>query len=190
MAYDNIAVAVLAAGQGKRFGGDKLSAELDGQPIGLHAAKMLASMGFGWQFAICGRTLSGQFAAIGFASVINEEPEVGQSLSLHLATEAALKTDAEALLICLADMPFVSAGHIGALIAECARANGVIASTDGATAMPPALFPRACWPALRETIGDTGARSLLAQARLVAAPPPSLIDIDTQQDLAAARAAL
>ena len=190
MAYDNIAVVVLAAGQGKRFGGDKLSAELDGQPIGLHAAQMLASMGFGWQFAICNRALSRQFVTFGFAPVINEDPEVGQSRSLHLAIESALKTDAEALLVCLADMPFVSADHIGALIAEWGRANGVIASTEGTMKMPPALFPRAYWPALLETKGDSGARHLLAKARLVSALPQSLIDIDTQEDLAAASAAL
>ncbi len=190
MAYDNIAVALLAAGQGKRFGGDKLLADLGGSPLGLHAATTLSNIGFGWRFAICGSSIAKPLAEMGFQIVLNDDPDGGQSRSLHLAVVAAQATDASALLVCLADMPFVKATHVHALVAEGDHINGIIASTNGANAMPPALFPRAYWPDLLNAKGDSGARAFLPQAKLVLAPPETLIDIDTPQDLAGAAARL
>lgn len=190
MDYADIAVAVLAAGQSKRFGGDKLRADLHGQPLGLCAAQMLVKLGFGWRFAICGPTLAVPFALIGYEPIINHTPELGQSRSLHLAFAAAQKTSADFLMICLADMPCVSADHIVAIIEKAAHHDGVVASSNGHNAMPPAIFPRSIWPVILETTGDAGARSFLKSAMLVHASPETLIDIDTPVDLAAARAAL
>jgi molybdenum cofactor cytidylyltransferase len=89
------------------------------------------------------------------------------------------------LLVCLADMPFVTAAHIAAMVAKMGEHDGIIASHNGAQAMPPALFPRTFWPQLLETKGDSGARSLLVDALHIQTPPETLIDIDTVQDLAA-----
>jgi molybdenum cofactor cytidylyltransferase len=190
MAYANIAVALLAAGQGERFGGDKLSADLGGVQLGLRAVHMLSDMGFGWQFAICGASFTGSLKEAGFDPIINDQPQLGQSHSLHLAIAAAEQTSAEALLVCLADMPLIYAGHITAIIQESKSRDGIIASSNGTTAMPPALFPRSYWPALLETTGDAGARGFLKDAAQIYAPPETLIDIDTREDLAAACASL
>lgn len=181
MDYANIAVAVLAAGQGSRFGSDKLMADLDGIPLGLHIAHTIGSMVFGWRFAVCakGAALAQHFAVLGFESIDNAAPDKGQSRSLHLAVHAAEATRAKALLITLADMPFVSAGHIAKLAAH----NDLAASHDGHQPMPPALFPRSCWPDLLATSGDSGARALLRRAKLVTAPPHELRDIDVAADL-------
>lgn len=177
----DIAVAVLAAGQSRRFGSDKLIADLGGTPLGLHIAKTVASMRFGWRFAICpsGAALAQQFSQLGFETIENDTPENGQSHSLHLAVRATEATGAKALLILLADMPFVSETHIAAVIAQ----GGLSASTDCQKAMPPALFPRAYWPDLHQTSGDSGARALLANAKLVNAHPHELRDIDVAADM-------
>ncbi len=82
-------------------------------------------------------------------------------------------------------MPFLVAAHINALIAACD--NDIIASVDGGQSMPPAIFPRSTWPLLLDTKGDAGARQILAQARYLAAPIGSLLDIDTPDDLAASK---
>ncbi len=188
MAYANIAVALLAAGQGRRFGGDKLSAELDGAPLGLRTARVLADIGFGNMFAVCkDASLTSDLTSLGFHILHNDMPDMGQSHSLHIAVRAAQQTPAQELLICLADMPFVSADHIANIIAKMAEHDGIIASHNGTQTMPPALFPRSSWPQLLETKGDVGARSLLAGALLLPAPPETLIDIDTATDLAAAQ---
>lgn len=177
----DIAVAILAAGQSKRFGSDKLMADLEGSALGLHIAKTVAPMGFGWRFAICLKdaALKQRFAGLRFETVQNDGPENGQSHSLHLAVHAAEATGAKALLIFLADMPFVSEAHIANIVTQ----DGFVASTDGRKPMPPALFPRAHWPDLLQTSGDSGARTLLANAKLVAAPPRELHDIDVAADM-------
>jgi molybdenum cofactor cytidylyltransferase len=177
----DIAVAVLAAGQARRFGSDKLMAELDGAPLGLHIGRTLAQMEFGWCFAICaqGSPIEQQYAALGFAVIENATPDSGQAGSLHLAVKAAEKTQASALLVVLADMPFVTARHI----ARIAASNGLTASHDGNAPMPPALFPRSFWPELLATEGDTGARTLLGGAKIIMAPPKELHDIDLPADL-------
>jgi molybdenum cofactor cytidylyltransferase len=182
-----IAVVVLAAGRGVRFGSDKLMVELNDAPLGLHVAQTLAPMGFGWRFAVCSQSaaLVQHFSEAGFEIIVNDSPEAGQAHSLHLAVKAAMATDAKALLVALADMPFVSAGHIAALVAG--YDGKIAASTDGSARMPPAIFPRASWPELLATVGDAGARGLLEGARLIAAPALKLRDIDTPADLPASK---
>lgn len=181
MACADIAAVVLAAGQAKRFGSDKLAEPLDGLPVGLHIAETLAPLGFGWRFAVCqkGAALAQHFSAMGFAVIQNTAPQEGQARSLHLAVLAAERTNANALLVTLADMPFVTRSHIAAVTAGA----GLTASSFGSAAMPPALFPRAMWPLLLATNGDTGARALLRDARLVIAPADELRDIDVAGDL-------
>ena len=96
-----------------------------------------------------------------------------------------MRTDAQALLIALADMPFVHAAHVEALIA--ADTDNVVASFDGNQPMPPAIFPRGRWPDLLATAGDAGARHILASAEKLTAPAGTLCDIDTADDLAASK---
>lgn len=186
-AYADIAVVVLAAGQGVRFGSDKLLVEIDGQLLGLKAAKKLMEIPFGCHFAVCrtGSVLAEQLAHLGFMVVPNDAPECGQSHSLHLAVQAAITADAKALLVALADMPFVSTAHLTALVA--AYGGKITASTDGRSSMPPAIFPRQSWPDLLATSGDAGARVLLKNAAVVRCTESELRDIDTPADLPASK---
>ena len=181
--YADIALVVLAAGQGMRFGSDKLMADIDGTPMGLHITRTLAPMTFGWRIAVAGKgsALVQHFSAAGFDVIANKSPEKGQAHSLHLAVKAATAMDAKALLVVLADMPFVSADHIAALVAGCH--DDIVASSDGIAPMPPVIFPREVWPELLATSGDFGARDLLHDAKLVTAPLTELRDIDVPADL-------
>ncbi len=182
-AYADIAVALLAAGRGVRFGSDKLLARIDGEPLGLKVANTLTELDFGYRFAICKTDgdLSVWYARLGFCVITNDEPESGQAHSLHLAVKAAITTEATALLVMLADMPFVSTRHLTALVA--AYKCSIIASTNDVTPMPPAIFPRERWSDLLATSGDTGARELLKGASVIAAPTAELRDIDIRADL-------
>lgn len=186
-AYADIAVVLLAAGQGARFGSDKLLAKIEGEAMGLKAARTLAAISCGYYFVVSrpGSNLIDQYSNLGFRVIPNDGPEEGQARSLHLAVKAAMETDAKALLIALADMPFVSTAHLAALASACD--GQIIASSDGQYSMPPAIFPRATWPELLSTSGDSGARALLKGARVVSACPVELRDIDTQADLSASK---
>jgi len=181
MRVGDVAVALLAAGQGRRFGSDKLLAPIDGVPMGLHIARTLDAFDFAARFVVCaaGSPLAAEFQQLGFSTLINENPHNGQASSLHIAIRAAENTDAQALLVVLADMPFVTPAHIQSII-NCGR---LAASHDGSAAMPPALFPRASWPSLSAAQGDAGGRALLSTATLVPAPPSELRDIDVVADL-------
>lgn len=188
-AYADIAVALLAAGRGLRFGSDKLLAEIEGEPLGLRPARTLIGLTFASHIAVCRHEseLAGHYKIFGFDVVSNDRPEKGQAHSLHLAVKAAMLSEAKALLVALADMPFVSATHLTALVAGYDGA--ITASTNGGTPMPPAIFPRDVWPDLLATSGDAGARDLLKAAKLVAAPEGELHDIDTSADLPASKSA-
>lgn len=187
MEAKQVAIAVLAAGNARRFGADKLMADLDGAPLGLRAAHTLAGMDAVAHFAVCQpkAVIAEHYTQAGYVVVENPDVNLGLSGSLHLAVAAAAKTQAHALLIALADMPFITPSHINALIQACD--GEILASSDGNQPMPPAIFPRSSWPFLLETTGDAGARQILARARSLAAPIGSLRDIDTPNDLAASK---
>ncbi|MBL0923827.1 MAG: nucleotidyltransferase family protein [Sphingomonadaceae bacterium] len=181
MACAEIAVALLAAGRARRFGSDKLMVSFQDMPLGLQIAHRACALECGWRFAICSSDapITPYYAALGFAVIANDEPDRGQAHSLHFAVRAAQTTTASALLVLLADMPFVTQDHLRAIVAT----GGLAASTDGKATMPPALFPRDMWPALLTATGDSGARHLLRDARLIEASASELRDIDVVADL-------
>ena len=182
----NIAIALLAAGASTRFGGNKLEADFRGRMLGLAAAETIAGMRFGWQFAVCGpksAKLVSPLEAMGFKVIHNDTPEAGLSRSLGLAVNAAEATEAVALLICLADMPFVMSAHLKSLTEAFHTTGTAAASTRDSQPMPPAIFPRAQWAELKATEGDRGARGLIAKAVQVEAPAAMLADVDQPSDL-------
>ncbi len=187
MRAKDVAIVLLAAGNARRFGGDKLMADFEGAPLGVRAAHELVSVAAAAHFAVClpDALIAAHYTRLGFDIVENSNPGIGLSGSLHLAVEAAMRTSAQALLIALADMPFVQAAHVEALIAACT--DNVVASFDGNQPMPPAIFPRSHWPDLLATAGDAGARHILAHAEKLTAPAGTLCDIDTPDDLAASK---
>ena len=184
----NIALAVLAAGRGSRFGGRKLEAVIDGVMIGTMTAARLAALDFGARFVVANpahTALIEAFVALGFTAIANDQPDAGLSRSVSLAAQAAQNGDADALLICLADMPNVPAQHITAMANAFGDATRIIASSVQGAAMPPALFPRAHFARLAALTGGGGAKPMLAGATLIEADAWSMADVDTVDDLAA-----
>lgn len=181
MRVGDVAVVILAAGQGRRFGSDKLLAPINGVPMGLHIARSLEMIDFAARFVVCSvaSPLAAEFAVLGFQLLGNDDPARGQASSLHIAVRAAEATTARALLVVLADMPFVTPEHVLSVV----QVGRFAASHNGTAAMPPALFPRDMWPSLRAAEGDRGARWLLSGADPVHAAPSELRDIDVAADL-------
>jgi molybdenum cofactor cytidylyltransferase len=184
----NIALAVLAAGRASRFGGRKLEAAIDGVMIGTMTAARLAGFDFSARLVVVDPAhiaLINQFAALGFTPIANDQPDAGLSCSVSLAAQAAQSSDADALLICLADMPNITSEHIAAMASAFGDAPQVIASSVQGVAMPPALFPRAHFARLAALSGSEGAKPMLAGAMLIEADAWSMADVDTVDDLAA-----
>ncbi|HWU18935.1 MAG TPA: nucleotidyltransferase family protein [Devosia sp.] len=186
---DTIAIIVLAAGLSTRFGaGNKLLADLRGRPLADHIASTIAPLPFAAKFAVCPADLpelGTLFAQRGFSVLSNPDNAAGQSTSLRLGVEAADKIGADAVLICLADMPFVTSEHLLTLADRLKDGSTHTASAiENGPSMPPAIFARHHFPALLQTSGDRGARDLLRSANQLIVPARQLADYDTLEDFA------
>ena len=91
-------------------------------------------------------------------------------------------------IVALADMPRVTAAHVHRLFDASEGRTTVVASSDGRSPKPPALFGRDQFRALEQLAGDAGARDLVRGGRHVIAPPAELIDVDTPEELEQLRA--
>jgi len=177
------AVVLLAAGLSRRYGAvGKLVADYRGRPLALHVADTLGAVSLSQRIAVC-RSGDDDLAAMlrgrGFGVVLNPDSARGMASSLALGIEAVR---GDAVIVCLADMPEVSIGHLEAVI-EAGRHAGIAASAIvGGPPMPPAYFARAHFTELLQLEGDQGARSLLGMAPLVIAAAPELADIDKPDD--------
>lgn len=183
-APSSIAAVVLAAGLSTRFGGDKLLHPHAGKPLAAHIAETLAAMPLGHRLAICPPEPSPRvelFRDRGFEIITNPEPQRGMASSLALGAQRAIDLGADALLVCLADMPNVTADHLLRLIATT-EASDTAATQFAGTRSPPAIFTRQLFAELAALSGDHGARHLLAQAALIEAPSELARDFDTPAD--------
>lgn len=186
IAADAVAVILLAAGLSTRFGpSNKLVEPLDGLPLGLHAARTLGSLPFAARIVVT-RDGKPDFGSYGFTPVINPTPDTGQSGSIRLGLVQARLAAPEAVLIALADMPFMPVAHVEAMMARFEQSHPIVGSWDGEAACPPALFGRPLFDALEALGGDRGAGALLRGATLVAAAGGELADMDTLADFASA----
>jgi len=183
------AVAVLAAGQSRRFGpSDKLAASFQGKRLGELACQTLAELDFAYRWVIASRAdhpCGPSWQEAGFAIAVNAQAASGIGSSVALAATLALDANADGLLIALADMPLVASDHYQALLARAAAIGpgAIVASSANGVRMPPAAFGRDRLTALATMTGEVGARALLHQAEAVACAPDLLIDIDTAQAL-------
>ncbi len=183
---DDIAGILLAAGASSRFGSDKLTANFRGKPLVSYAAEALAGAKLEHVIAICRNNIDVKqlFEWRNYKTILNTCGQKPLSTSIKLGLEALAESEASAALIMLADMPLVTTTHLNALTAAFRAKPGLYASGDGDLRSPPAIIPRALWPEILAEGGDQGARGLLKHAQIIAAPPGTLSDIDTVDDLA------
>lgn len=175
---------MLAAGLSARFGGDKLLHPYRGRPLAAHIAGTLAALPLARRIAVCpaaDASRAALFLAGGFDIVENPDPGRGMGSSLALGARRALALGVQGLLVCLADMPNVTARHLAALFAT-ARTADVVATSAGNMPGPPALFAAERLPELARITGDRGARDLLANAALVEASADLVRDFDRPED--------
>jgi molybdenum cofactor cytidylyltransferase len=182
-----VLIAILAAGRGRRFGADKLSADCAGQPLGSYALNAARATGLPIIWISASHPVPAH--SIGWTPpdceiIINDEAEHGMGSSVARAAQIAQQRAASALLILLADMPLVSTALITQLLRQDAPA--AYRHTKGNPG-PPALFHAAIFPKLAQLSGDKGASSLLLslpELTLLNAAKGELADVDSPEDLA------
>ncbi|MGH9245581.1 MAG: nucleotidyltransferase family protein [Acidimicrobiales bacterium] len=181
-----VAAVVLAAGEGRRFGGPthKLLAELRGRPVVAWAVEAAFAAGLDATAVVTG--------AVGLAAVLpadvvrvdNPRWAEGQATSLAAAIAWADPAGFDAVVVGVGDQPFVPASAWQAVAAGDGRHPIVAAAYAGQRASPVRL-DRSIWSLLPRE-GDAGARVLMSQRPdLVGAVPcdGSPADIDTVEDL-------
>ena len=172
-------VVLLAAGQGRRFGGGKLLADFHGRPLWEWAAETAEAIDFSERIVVIGpdSPLEGR---LGWMRVENQFAEHGMGTSIAAGVGAL--TDCDRVIIMLADMPLVSCTHLDRLTAT----QGVAFTRypDGSAGCP-AIFPRSAFKKLEGLTGEQGARRLDLGEAILVSPPDwrELADVDTVCDL-------
>lgn len=180
---DSILV-LLAAGRSERFGDivSKLDQPFLARPLGLHVAVALEDMPFAHRVAIVDGCKI-DFAQRGFEVLHNDDPDRDLSSSVRMGVRIAKDRGAAGVVLALADMPRVTATHVYRLFDAADAPDAVVASSDGKSPKPPALFGAERFDALLSLTGDAGARDMIRAGRHVVTNAAELIDVDTPEEL-------
>jgi molybdenum cofactor cytidylyltransferase len=183
---------VLAAGEGRRFGGTKQLVDKGGRPLVLHAVDALRGGDVGEILVVTGRDAEAVEAVLpdDVRAIRNPDHRAGQATSLAAALHAAAE-DSEAAVVLLADQPGVTAEEVGALIEGFRSTRAQIVRLRYADGPGPALLSREIFAEAGHLHGDVGARVLIAShpewVHDVAVDRPRPVDVDTPDDLERAR---
>jgi molybdenum cofactor cytidylyltransferase len=185
---------VLAAGRGSRFGAPKQLAEFDGRPLIEHAISAIyGASGIDRVVVVLGAQaeLIRDRADLGRAEVV-VAPDWSEGIAASLRAGVAALATAQAIVVTLADQPFITSSAIAAVLARIDSPAPAARATFGGRCGHPVLLKRALFAEVAQLRGDVGARDLLQRAdvELVACDDlASDVDIDTPTELAAARSA-
>jgi CTP:molybdopterin cytidylyltransferase MocA len=182
--HERIVVVLLAAGAGSRFAGPehKLTATVDGRSIVERSVASARAAAIGPIVVVAGAVDLALPGGSDLEVVSNPDWAEGQSTSLRTGISAAERLGAEAIVVGLADQPFIDPEAWRRVAA--ATSPIAVATYDGQRRNPVRLH-RDVWPLLPAG-GDEGARSLIRlRADLVdeVPCPGSPADIDTLEDL-------
>lgn len=190
-----VSVYVLAAGQGKRFGGAKLDAPCAGLPLGAWALRAIEDAAVPPGVLIVPPAVP-HFAAEartrGWALATNNSADDGLSTSLRLAIRHADQAGHRAACIFLADMPLIGDRHVRSIVSAGPPDQPVATLYSDRRLGVPARFPRALFPTLATTASDGGASALLADLPTLVTMTDftDLRDVDTPADLSRAETIL
>lgn len=190
---------VLAAGAGRRFGGGKLLARLDGRPLLEYAlAAMATARSVEHTVVVLGYGADEIRAAValhGAEPVLCAEWREGQAASLRTGLSALTaagteESPLEAVAVTLGDQPRVDARAIDTVVGARQAGGGpapeALRATYGGRPGHPVILERQLFGAVASLRGDTGARDLLRSAGVRDVPCDGLgcpDDVDTPAQL-------
>jgi molybdenum cofactor cytidylyltransferase len=193
----NVAAIILAAGRSTRMGGpNKLLAELNGKTlVRIVTEQALVSKAQGVIVVTGHQAEQVEKALQGLKVKFVRNPDFAEGLASSVkAGIAAVSDNADAAVICLGDMPLISAQLIDRLIEAFApdRGNLIAVPVSDNRRGNPVLWSRRFFNELMTLDGDIGARHLIAKHSEAVAEVPvdgsgAFLDIDTPQALEAAR---
>ncbi len=192
-----VAAVVLAAGHSSRMGANKLLVELEGEPLLRHAVKAALASRATEVVVVTGNDQERVHAALAGLTVrFVHNPDYATGMASSLRMGVAATANARAAMICLGDMPRITATHLDALIGAFTSADddrAIIVPTFERKRGNPVVWGCVHFHAITELVGDVGARAViernLADVRMVPLDDAAiLVDVDTPEALAAVRA--
>jgi molybdenum cofactor cytidylyltransferase len=162
----SVAAIILAAGQGSRFGVEpKLLAPLDGKPLVRHVAEAAIGSSAAPVILVTGhRAEDVEGSLVPLSLTVIRNPAFAEGLSTSLkAGFKALPEEAEAAVVLLADMPFVTERLIDELLAawhDRGKPAALIPVCDGMRGNP-VVLARSMQGAIEALSGDRGAGVIL-----------------------------
>jgi molybdenum cofactor cytidylyltransferase len=195
-----IAGLVLAAGRSTRMGGpNKLLEEINGRPLVRIATEQVLASRAKPVIVVTGHQKERvELALAGLPITFVHNPDYAEGLSTSLKSGiAAVPAQADGAIVCLGDMPQVSAALIDRLITafEPERGALVVIPTIAGKRGNPVLWARRFFGDLAALEGDVGARHLIAGyaeavTEVAVEDAAALTDVDTPEALIAVRAAM
>ena len=193
----HVAAIILAAGRSTRMGGpNKLLAELGGKTLVRIVAEQALASKAQDVIVVTGHQ-AGQVekALHGLKVKFVHNPDFAEGLASSVKVGvAAVADDAAGAVICLGDMPLISANLIDRLIEAFGpdRGNLIVVPVSDNRRGNPVLWSRRFFNELMTLDGDVGARHLIAKHNEAVVEVPvqgdgAFLDIDTPQALEAAR---
>ena len=178
---------VMAAGNGARFGENKLSACLGDRTLIQRTLDAIPADVFSKVIVV---TQYEQVEAAarrrGFLAVRNTHPDWGVSHTILLGTQAL--QDCDGILYLVADQPLLTAFSVRQVVLDWMEHPDTIAcAAHNGRRGNPCLFPKDLFPELMALAGDKGGSQVIRahpeRVRLVEIPEPELTDVDTPETL-------
>jgi molybdenum cofactor cytidylyltransferase len=203
-----VAGVVLAAGSSTRMGKNKLLLDLAGETVVRRAVRTAADAGLDPVVVVLGHEaarVEAELVGLACRPVVNPDHAEGVRTSLQLGVRE-VAADAHALVVVLADMPFVTAAMIRAVVlrhrdtgAPLVVSQYGVGSAPGAPPVeglpvdaPPILYDRTLFAELLAMKGEHCAKRIVRQHRgeasIVVWAEHALRDIDVAADYEHARA--
>jgi|SRR5450631_428017 len=186
-------IVVLAAGFSSRLGQPKALARVHGVSLLRSSLKLAATLKCAKIIAVVARNgarYRAQARGIGVTFVANSRRYQGLSSSVRRGIAAGRYSPA--VLLMPVDLANLKSRELARLVRRWRAApRCVIARRIGRFGAVPLVLPRRLYPRALGIVGDVGLRELIAQlpdhSRVLVDLPSAAVDIDTPQDLQAAR---
>ena len=190
-------VIYLAAGQSRRMGCKKVSMLFSGEALGMMALRTILLVPETYVYVVVhaqddlqwlAKDVKQQLAAGSGEIVVCENAQLGQSYSLIAGVKKATEHNADKVMICLADQPFITSAMMQTILSQSlSHDEKYIACLNNGVIKPPVLLSSLLFTQIYRLNGDTGARKILqdtaVKGKLIEFSDDELFaDIDTIAD--------
>ena len=189
MAQLRIGCVVMAAGNARRFGENKLAVQVQGKALFHRALEAVPAERFVRTVVVSQYPEVLELAhRMGFVPVPNRHPDWGISHTISLGLDAL--GDCDAALFLVSDQPLLERASVeGLLDLYCRHPACIAALGHNGVRGNPCLFPARFFPELRALQGDCGGSAVIRRHEdallLFEVPAGQLTDVDTRDALTA-----